>query len=113
MNAYHEPYMQSCGNFGGLFCAAQELSGRVFEGCHNHERNVDSPQHTEDQVAMETVRFIGRIGAKEDYGGSVCYQTHGDSLCKGAHVSIHCGELQLIGLIIAPASAIFYGFNPQ
>lgn len=39
---------------------------------------MKSPQHTEDQTTVDTVRFSGRIGAK-GRGGSVLPKKCGDS----------------------------------
>lgn len=42
-----------------------EQPGRVFAPFHIHRRNLDSPQHFEDQAIVETVTFSGKMVTEE------------------------------------------------
>lgn len=46
-------------NFKGVFGVVQPQSGRVFTPCCNNGRNMDLPQHTGNQAAVETVCLSG------------------------------------------------------
>lgn len=51
--------------FEVLFVVVQPQSERVLIPFHTHGRNMDSPQHTRDQAAMESVTFMRETAPKK------------------------------------------------
>lgn len=61
--------------------------GKVLALFHNRGRNMDLPQHTVDQVVVETRGFSKQIGTEE--GGFVTQQRHGYSFLRRPQISSH------------------------
>jgi hypothetical protein len=57
--AHNRSQTQPYDNFTGVFVVVQPQYERVFAPFYNRGQNVDLPQHTEDQKAVETVDFLG------------------------------------------------------